>query len=78
MTETKKLYRDTQDAWIGGVGSGLAEYFGVDKTAIRVGIALLVVFTGLFPGVVAYVVMWIIIPAKPLFAPSVPLAPSQP
>ena len=78
MSEAKKLYRNTQDAWIAGVGSGLAEYFGADKVAIRVAIALVIVFTGLFPGVIAYVVMWLIIPAKPTSILSVPLPPPEP
>lgn len=65
MTEPKRLYRNTQDAWIAGVGSGLAEYTGIDKTAVRVVIALIIVFTGLFPGAIAYLIMWAIIPPKP-------------
>lgn len=79
MSEPRKLYRNPGDAWIAGVGSGLAEYLNVDRTAIRAAIALLIVFTGVFPGVIAYVVMWLIVPPKPpLGMTSVPLPPLQP
>ena len=79
MSEPKRLYRNVNDAMIAGVCSGLGEYLGVDKTVLRVAAALLVVFTLLFPGVVVYVVMWLIIPPRPLGPTPVPsTTPPQP
>jgi len=46
----------------GGVCSGFANYFDMDVTLLRVIWVLVVVFTGIFPGVVAYLVAWIVIP----------------
>lgn len=65
MMEPRRLYRNTHDAMVAGVCSGLGEYLGIDKTVLRVAFALLVVFTLLFPGVVVYVVMWLIVPPRP-------------
>lgn len=63
--EPKKLYRNTRDAWIAGVASGLAEYSGIDKTVVRLVFILLLFLT--FGGMlVAYVVMWLVVPARPL------------
>lgn len=60
----KKLYRSTTDKKIAGVCGGLAEYFAVDVTIIRLITVLTVVFTGFFPGVVAYVILWVVVPEK--------------
>lgn len=62
MTEPKRLYRDTENAMIGGVCAGLAEYFNVDPTIIR----LIFVFLTLagFSGVLIYLIMLLVIPAK--------------
>ena len=51
------------DKKIAGVCAGLAEFFGIDPTAMRVAYTLLTVFT-CFSGVLAYIIMWIIIPPK--------------
>lgn len=57
----KRLFRDPDDKVLGGVCSGLAAYFGIaDPIWLRVG---LVVFTLTFGvGVLAYIVMWILVP----------------
>lgn len=58
---TKKLYRDEENAVIGGVLAGLGHYFGIDKAILRV-ILLIMVFAG-GTGVVAYIILWIAMPA---------------
>jgi len=77
VSEPKRLYRNVQEAWVGGVAAGLAEYMGVDRTAVRVGFVLIAVFTLFIASVVAYVVMWAIIPPRPPAAQvaSVAMAP---
>jgi len=59
----RKLYRSRNDQVIGGVCSGIAEYFGVDTVIVRL-LAALAVFIG-GGGVMAYIIMWIVIPEKP-------------
>lgn len=59
----KKLTRSSDDKWIAGVCSGLAEYFGWDANVVRLLYMLLTIFTA-FSGVLVYVVLWIIMPTK--------------
>lgn len=59
----KKLYRNTHNKMLAGVCSGIADYFGIDPTLIRLGWALLGVAAGC--GILAYIVAAIIIPAAP-------------
>lgn len=57
----KKLRRSRSRKMIAGVCAGLADYFGLDTTLIRVVYALLSVFTA-FAGVLVYLILWLIIP----------------
>ena len=59
----KKLYRSVSDKKLAGVCGGIAEYFGLDATLIRVGWAIVSLFAG--AGVLAYIVCALIIPQKP-------------
>jgi len=61
----KKLYRSVTDKMIGGVCGGLAEYFDVDPVIVRLIFVLAVIFGG--SGILAYIILWIIIPEKPYF-----------
>jgi phage shock protein PspC (stress-responsive transcriptional regulator) len=58
----KKLTRSA-DRILGGVCGGIAEYMDVDPTVVRVGYAVLTLFTA-FCGVLLYPVLWIIIPER--------------
>jgi phage shock protein C len=60
MEEPRKLYRSRDQRMLAGVCGGLAEYFNVDVTVIRVLFLVLSVFGG--TGLVIYVVMWLIVP----------------
>jgi phage shock protein C len=64
MGKVKKLYRPKKDRVISGVCAGLAEYFGVDAVIFRASFALVTIFTGIFPGVSAYLALTLIIPEK--------------
>ncbi len=55
----KRIYR-SQDAMLGGVCGGLAEYLNVDPTLVRLVWALTVLLGG--TGFLAYIIAWIIIP----------------
>ncbi len=58
----KKLYRNINEKMIGGVCAGIGDYFGIDKTIIRLVWAVLALcsISGLFW---VYILCWIIIPA---------------
>ncbi len=59
----RRLTRTSWDAPISGVCGGLARYFGVDATLVRVLAVLLAVFT--FPAaIIAYIVAWAVIPKE--------------
>lgn len=58
-----KLYRSKKDCVIGGVCGGIAEYFDVDPTLVRL-LAILIFFFG-GSGIIAYIIGWIIIPQNP-------------
>ncbi|HET6759689.1 MAG TPA: PspC domain-containing protein [Propionibacteriaceae bacterium] len=60
MEEPRKLYRSRSQRMLAGVCGGLAEYFNLDATLIRVLFLVLAVFGG--SGLVIYVVMWLIVP----------------
>jgi phage shock protein C len=65
-TPRQRLTRSANDKKIAGVCGGLAEYFGVDATPIRLLWVILSILCGaVIGGVIAYVVAWIIIPRQP-------------
>ncbi len=59
----KKLQRNEQEKTVAGVCAGLADYFDVDVTWIRIGFVL-AVLAGL-SGLLAYIVLWIAVPPRP-------------
>ena len=59
----KKLYRSKKDHMIAGVCGGIAEYFDVDTTLVRLLTVLFVLLGG--AGVAVYVIAWIVIPKNP-------------
>ena len=65
MMIQKKLYRNTNRGMLGGVLAGLAEYFEHDVVWYRLAMLVLVVVTGLMPGILLYLGAWVIIPEKP-------------
>lgn len=57
----KKLFRDTENSYVGGVSSGLAHYTGIDALWIRLLWILLTIFsTGAF--ILIYIALWIFVP----------------
>jgi phage shock protein PspC (stress-responsive transcriptional regulator) len=59
--ETKKLLRDTDGAYIGGVASGLGFYFAVDPIFVRIIFVVLTFVSGL--GILLYILLWLLVPA---------------
>ena len=60
----KKLFRDTNDRFIGGVASGLAHYIGMDPVWMRL-IWILIVLAGVGSPILVYIILWILIPEAP-------------
>ena len=58
----KKLYRSKKDHMIAGVCGGIAEYFDVDSTLVRLLVVLFAILGG--SGILFYIISWIIIPKK--------------
>lgn len=56
----KRLYRDPDDKVLGGVCSGIGQYFGIDPVWLRIALALLLIFAG--TGFLLYLILWIAIP----------------
>jgi phage shock protein C len=63
--ETKKLYRSRTDKMVGGVCGGLGRYLGLDATLLRLIAVLLLILTGVIPGVIAYLIIMVIVPLEP-------------
>ena len=62
MDSTRKLYRSKTDRKLAGVCGGLAQYFNIDPTLIRVLFVVLAILGG--SGLVLYVALWIIVPTE--------------
>jgi phage shock protein PspC (stress-responsive transcriptional regulator) len=60
--ENKKLYRSRRDRRVAGVCGGIAEYLGVDPTWVRVAFLLATLAGG--PGVLIYIVLWMVMPEQ--------------
>lgn len=58
-----KLYRSNNQVMIAGVCGGIAEYFNIDATLVRLVFAMFCVFAG--SGILIYILAWIIIPKSP-------------
>jgi len=59
----KKLVRSTNDRKLGGVCAGLADYFDIDVTLVRVLWLLATLIPG--PNILVYIVLWIVLPQGP-------------
>jgi phage shock protein C len=51
---------------IAGICGGIAEYFGMDPTVVRILYVLVSVLSVAFPGILVYIIMWIIVPESDL------------
>lgn len=62
-----KLTRSRSDRILGGVCSGLARYFNIDTTIVRI-VFVVAVLSGVSP--LLYLVLWVVMPEEPLSFPS--------
>ena len=63
-TPTKKLYLSNKDRKIAGFCGGLAQYFGVDSTLIRL-LYVILTIVSFGAGIIFYLIAWIIVPRNP-------------
>ena len=69
----RRLARSDTDKQIAGVCGGLADFFGLDSTIVRLAAVVIAIYPGaIIGGVVAYLIAWFIMPA----ASTVPLQPA--
>lgn len=61
----KKFQRNENKRIIGGVAAGLSEYMDIEVIWIRIAFILMAILG--FSGVLIYLILWIVVPAKPLF-----------
>ncbi len=65
-TGPKRLMRSATDIKIAGVCAGFAEYFGWDPTLVRLAwVVLTIVPVPALPGIIGYLVAWIVMPVAP-------------
>lgn len=62
FNEGKRIYRTREGRIVAGVCSGLARYFGIDATLVRLAFGVLTIFGGM--GVLAYLIAWLIVPEE--------------
>ena len=60
--KVKKLYRSKKNRVIAGVCGGIAEYFNIDPTLVRLLWIFFVIIWG--SGILAYIIAWIVIPEE--------------
>jgi phage shock protein PspC (stress-responsive transcriptional regulator) len=61
-SQVVKLYRSETDRVLGGVSGGLADFFDVDSTLVRIIFVLLTIFGG--SGLIIYLLLWVIVPSE--------------
>ena len=61
-TSAKKLTKSSSNRMLAGVCGGIAEYFDVDPTLVRVAYVVISIFSAAFPGLIAYIILALIMP----------------
>ena len=61
-SSSRPLRRSRTNRMIGGVVAGLANYMGMDVSIARILFVLISIFSAAFPGILVYVLCWILIP----------------
>ena len=59
----RRLYKSNENKMVGGVCGGIAEYFDIDPTLVRLGWVLFCALGG--SGILAYIIAAIVIPRRP-------------
>ena len=59
------LYRSRSNKMIAGVCGGIAEWLGWTPTAVRVAYVIISILSVGFPGTLAYIILWLVMPQEP-------------
>ncbi len=59
-----ELRRSRSNGMIAGVCAGMAKYFGFDITMVRVAYVLLSILSAAFPGLLVYIILWLLVPEE--------------
>lgn len=70
----KKLYRSNTNKVVFGLMGGIAEFFDTDPVLVRLLFLFVTIFTGVFPGIIAYLLGAVIVPSAPTSIPSTSVA----
>ncbi len=65
MAGSNPLHRSRRNRWIGGVCGGLAEWLGWSPLLVRFLYVVVSIVSIAFPGTIAYIILWIIMPLEP-------------
>jgi phage shock protein C len=64
MTNQGGIKRSRHESMIGGVCAGIARHFGWSITGTRVAYVVLSLFSAAFPGILVYLILWLVLPAE--------------
>jgi phage shock protein C len=59
-----KQLRRSHNKMIAGVCAGIAEYLDFDTSLVRIGYVLISIFSAAFPGILIYIILWIVVPER--------------
>ena len=62
MADPSRRLRRSKNKMIAGVCGGIAEWLGWDPTLVRVLYVLVSFFSAAFPGILVYIILWIVMP----------------
>jgi len=64
MSKQGGIKRSSQNSMIAGVCAGIARHFGWSATGTRVAYVLLSLFSAAFPGILVYLILWLVLPVE--------------
>ena len=62
MIQKSGIRRSSANAMIGGVCAGIASHFGWSATGTRVAYVLISILSAAFPGIIVYLILWLVLP----------------
>lgn len=71
------LERSRTNKMIAGVCGGIAKNFNLDPTLVRILFVLVSIFSAAFPGIIVYVILWIVMPEEGAAPPAAPPPPGS-
>ena len=64
MNAHAPLQRSREDRWVAGVLGGIARRYGWDSNLLRVAYVLVSILSAAFPGILVYLVLWLLMPEE--------------